>query len=523
MAIQVRFELPDPAYEAYTWLLQDEFFPAAQPPLLAGPDTGLVRPGDSSLPPRRLRINGYLYTRLGAAPPAQAAQPPWPSSVEELRRWRVEWLPQVEAFARQLEAFAPGAVPPGKWSATIEEQEAEYQRIFTGVHLATERPGWLVTNRFSDAFVASFGEHRRHDALSLLQGFPNRSTDRSVALWDLSRLLRADAALARALESGADASTSPTAREFRQRFAAMLEEFGHTNSKEMQDVPTWEENPSVPLTIVRACARQGDDRSPRETVRRQRERRLQLEGELRERAQADAVVAALVPLMEMAQQLLPNLEDHNLLVDQRIAAASRARWLLVGTFLQQRGSLAAPEDVFHYRRGELIEALESGIALPRDEVAARRAFHQACRETPPPPTLGRPPEEPLGGWRPAESAGPSVLRGTPASAGVYRGRARVIESFGDAAYLEEGDVLVARSTTPSWTPYFALVGAVVTNAGGILSHSALVAREFGMPAVVGTRYATVLVPDGAMVTVDGTSGIVIVEERAPTRPGPLLP
>ena len=70
---------------------------------------------------------------------------------------------------------------------------------------------------------------------------------------------------------------------------------------------------------------------------------------------------------------------------------------------------------------------------------------------------------------------------------------------------------MCRSTTPPWTPYFAIIGALITNSGGILSHGAVVAREFGIPAVVGTRNATALIPDGATVTVDGTAGVVIVE------------
>jgi len=103
-----------------------------------------------------------------------------------------------------------------------------------------------------------------------------------------------------------------------------------------------------------------------------------------------------------------------------------------------------------------------------------------------------------------------VLRGAAASAGSYRGRARVVTALAAAEALEQGDVLVCPTTDPAWTPYFAVLGAVVTDAGGVLSHSAVVAREFGIPAVVGAAGATRLIRDGATVTVDGTGGTVVV-------------
>lgn len=104
-----------------------------------------------------------------------------------------------------------------------------------------------------------------------------------------------------------------------------------------------------------------------------------------------------------------------------------------------------------------------------------------------------------------------VVRGTAASAGVYRGRARIVVGLPEAYRLEPGDVLVCPATSPEWTPYFGVVGALVTGTGSLLAHAAVVAREFGIPAVVGATGATLLIPDGAMVTVDGSSGTVTIE------------
>jgi pyruvate,water dikinase len=106
------------------------------------------------------------------------------------------------------------------------------------------------------------------------------------------------------------------------------------------------------------------------------------------------------------------------------------------------------------------------------------------------------------------------VKGLPGSAGLARGTARVIHSLAEASKLQPGDVLVAISTEPPWTPLFATASAIVTDSGGVLSHSAVVAREYRIPAVVGTGNATTTFKDGQLIEVDGNAGIVhvIVEE-----------
>jgi pyruvate,water dikinase len=101
----------------------------------------------------------------------------------------------------------------------------------------------------------------------------------------------------------------------------------------------------------------------------------------------------------------------------------------------------------------------------------------------------------------------NLLKGIPASAGVATGRARVILRPGDAT-LEAGEILVAPFTDPGWTPFFPLAAAVVMDLGGMLSHGAVVAREYGIPAVVNTRVATSQIKTGQMVFVDGRAGTV---------------
>jgi phosphoenolpyruvate synthase/pyruvate phosphate dikinase len=156
-------------------------------------------------------------------------------------------------------------------------------------------------------------------------------------------------------------------------------------------------------------------------------------------------------------------------------------------------------------------------------VAAERAAELESRQSlQPPPVLGTTPSEPppddafgrfvgkFFGVPPAAAEHEGELRGAPGSAGVVRGTARVIRSIAEAGRLKPGDILVAQTTAPPWTPLFATVGGVVTDTGGALSHCAVVAREYGIPAVVGAAMASTVIRDGDTIEVDGTAGVVRV-------------
>ncbi|MFZ2165530.1 MAG: PEP-utilizing enzyme, partial [Propionibacteriaceae bacterium] len=106
------------------------------------------------------------------------------------------------------------------------------------------------------------------------------------------------------------------------------------------------------------------------------------------------------------------------------------------------------------------------------------------------------------------------LRGRAASAGRALGKARIIRGPAEFGDLEAGDVLVCPFTDPTWTPLFALASAVVADSGGPLSHAAIVAREYGIPAVLGMQHATATIPNGARVLVDGTAGVVKIQPDA---------
>jgi pyruvate,water dikinase len=129
-------------------------------------------------------------------------------------------------------------------------------------------------------------------------------------------------------------------------------------------------------------------------------------------------------------------------------------------------------------------------------------------QTPPPDDQRARTFDKFFGVRGLRSDDPRVLRGNAGSPGKVKGTARVLRSASEGERLRRGDVIVAATTAPSWTPLFAAAAAVVTETGGILSHAAVVAREFAIPAVVGVAGAADAIKDGQMLEVDGDTGAV---------------
>jgi pyruvate,water dikinase len=192
----------------------------------------------------------------------------------------------------------------------------------------------------------------------------------------------------------------------------------------------------------------------------------------------------------------------------------------LGKRLAESGVFADPGDVFFLEVEELAP-VAAGTFDALALVAERRRQWERNVALEAPQTLGLPISwEMVGsfssmarrmfGAAAIQAPTATVVSGIGASGGVATGRARVVRSLDEAEGLEDGDILVCPSTSPPWTPYLAIVSALVTNSGGVLCHAAIEAREYGIPAVVGTLRATELIVDGATVTVDGTAGTITI-------------
>jgi phosphohistidine swiveling domain-containing protein len=196
---------------------------------------------------------------------------------------------------------------------------------------------------------------------------------------------------------------------------------------------------------------------------------------------------------------------------------ARARELLwsVGEELARAGCLQRAEDIFFVSLPEA-RAAAAGEDL-RPVVSERRAgYEQEIKRRHVPRILLSDGTEPTIETSDVPDTARGVLRGAPASGGVVTGRARVVLEPSGAG-LEPGEILVAPSTDPGWTPLFLTAGGLVMEMGGAMSHGAVVAREYGIPAVVGVPDATERIPTGQEITVDGSAGSVAVGSRGDPR------
>jgi rifampicin phosphotransferase len=239
-------------------------------------------------------------------------------------------------------------------------------------------------------------------------------------------------------------------------------------------------------------------------------------------AQARGALAHQARRRKQFEQLLATARRYARLREEIVAhftlgwPALRRAALRLGDELVEAGVLDNPHDIFYLSHGEVTAMQRPGPPTGlRAQVAERRQTWESQRKLVAPLVLGHIPHALLQGLNELEAAlapgaatSSAALRGLPASPGQTTGHVRIIRSPAEFDRLEAGDVLVAPATTPAWTPLFARAAAVITDTGGVLAHTSIVAREYGIPAVVGTVDATVRLRDGQTVRVDGTTGVI---------------
>ncbi|MDR3540445.1 MAG: PEP-utilizing enzyme [Desulfosporosinus sp.] len=174
------------------------------------------------------------------------------------------------------------------------------------------------------------------------------------------------------------------------------------------------------------------------------------------------------------------------------------------TQLVTTGILTVPEDIFWLSLPEIKELLVTQ-QLDRTVIASRKEKFLHYAKLTPPRAMTR--EGEIITTKPGAQVPPGSLAGSPVSVGMVEGRARVILNL-EQANMEKGDILVAPYTDPAWTPLFTMAAGLVTEVGGMMTHGSVVAREYGIPAVVGIDKATELIKDGTYIRVNGTEGYV---------------
>ena len=364
--------------------------------------------------------------------------------------------------------------------------------------------------RLSGFLNELFGPEAEAWTATLTQGYPNATVDAAQAQWELAQIASRSAEM-RELIVDAELSSVQQAlrqveggREFLSAFDDFLLRFGWRSEGWEAGLPTWRERPERPLGVIRRMITDGTA-SPGLALDEVARRRQELTSDIEDRLRND--VAKLAELHERLSAVTPYLSvrEDRALWQLNAFGSLRSALLRRGDKMVRSGSIGRAEDIL-YLRPEEIERRGSARGDLLEVVEERKREWQRWSRLTPPANIGA--VETSTQLEGAGEAAEGEVRGMAASRGVVTGPARIIRDLSEADKLMPGDVLVCRTTSPPWTVLFARASAVVADAGGVLAHTAITAREYGIPCVVGARGATERIRDGMLVTVDGDEGVV---------------
>jgi pyruvate,water dikinase len=478
-------------------------------------------------------VNGIAYNQLQPAPEEeipqrfQRAEEVFAGKLwrEQLREWDEISKPAAIAKHRELQAVDPDALS--------DEELADYLERCRDHHAA------MITQhmRYTASAVVPTGDFVAHagdwtglppaQLLGLMRGASPVSAGVSTQLQRLIAAIEGDPGAQALLASDDDpAATLEALRSREGTTGAAVSEYLDLVGNRLLDgfdisEPTVREMPDQLLRAIRTAVESGPEQTDIDA----------LTDDVRAKVPAEHQ-AAFDELLGEARMLYRLRDERGVYSDIWASGIMRRAALGAGARLAERGAVHEPVHAVDASVSELRELLTGTGGPSADELAARAADRASRTAKDAPRTLGPPaPPPPDGSKLPPTVArlmravgtalgsvfGSSeaeheddMLRGLAASPGVYEGTARLVAGTADFDRIVQGDVLVTVSTTEAFNILLPLLGGIVTDSGGLLSHSAIVAREYGIPGVVGTREATERIADGSRVRVDGTAGEVTV-------------
>ena len=450
--------------------------------------------------------------------------------------WQYLFLTRrVTTFERTVDDYAARTHPDRLQDKPLDALLADFRgfldiRCHRWKNASLADAGSMVCYGVLQRLLARAFPGRDQQALhnSLLKALPDLvSGIPPLKLWQLSRMIRSDAILhaivrdeppARAL---AVIRTDPRFDEFNSALHEYLDQWGFRCSAElMLTLPSFQETPEPVIELLKAYAER-DGESPADVLRRQQEERLR---------ETKAVMKSLGPRRASIVRLVLRWTQRSIQLRERarlkqalLYSRLRRVCLALGERLMAAGRIRQADDIFLLTAEEL-ELLAAGGAMFPDHTAAhialRREAHEALARMTPPDSIVLPAGEYLTTDSPAQpdtaavSSGAAHLTGVGACGGSSRANAAILLDVTEAHKLTAGDILVTKQTDPGWGPLFPLISGLVIERGGMLSHGAIIAREFGIPSVVGVKDATRLIRHGAPILVDGNAGVVQFGEHS---------
>jgi phosphohistidine swiveling domain-containing protein len=467
-------------------------------------------------------LDGFMYSRGPEMDDAaQARLEKWLAYQDGLGNRGIYYQdivrPEVIELVGRLKKHPRPTRPLAELVSHLEDCMEAYAHIMGDLHWrmaagSMKRVNEGVAYDWPDVYADITGRPGAEGPM-LLGGLVNEMTLTTRMLRKLARIAQTDPGLQQAVESGDVKALDvdrPPFEKFRSGFRSLLRRYGHRTgagfgSSVGLGSPTWNLRPEIPLKLIASYSRSDLDAVERKErdVARERKRLLR---EVRKALASDRDRLARFEREFAERSLLAwMLEDHNDRMDQSSPGLVRDAAHVVGLRLVRDGVIDDPGDVLHLSLDELRSPPSDGRML----VAERQLEHARRLEMTPPQTIGDagpPPARTI--FDEGEGHIGNELRGVAASSGRFTGTARVCLPSPIPPDVGENEILVAVDAGPDWTPLFSILGAVVLDKGAAWQHAAVVAREFGVPAVTGTKVGTNVITDGQTITVDGDVGVV---------------
>ncbi|HEX5690216.1 MAG TPA: PEP-utilizing enzyme, partial [Roseiflexaceae bacterium] len=477
--------------------------------------------------------------RAVAARMAAAYLPKIAPVIGELQTlWEHNWLPEIREHLAFWHAFDLPNAPEAELAAHLAESLRRIERLWD-LHFEIMAPAFIALNQFQELHRQHFGANTSGDPFAphqLLHAESNSFLQADRALWLLSRKARTLPSVRAALERLPADEIVPALERctegqiFLAELRAWLNRYGMCGqgSDGLSD-SSWLEEPLPVFRHLQSILRDPENDLEAElriqaaernaAVEQAHQRLLTQPAQVRERYMNALRAAQTASFLSM---------EHHFWIDQQAMFCLRRVFLEIGRRGVAMGAFDRHDDVLYLTNDEVRSIVRRAQSPElRTHIAERKTDLARARTLTPPSYLGTrplmppPPEDPfvramtqvLG----AEALGLAERKGRPtprefvgqaASPGVARGPVRILRELNDSARLRRGDILVAEATLPVWTPLFTIAAGVVTDVGGTLSHAAITAREYGIPAVVGARDASTVLRDDQLVELDGSTGVV---------------
>jgi pyruvate,water dikinase len=487
------------------------------------------------------KVNEYVFSAVVPRDPKEAEQlgayfnmvmPVYGENF--LNWWQNRYLPEIRRNFEFLDTYPMETASLPELMILLEDALDIQERHFR-IHWILNLAQFQSALDFGAAFQEVMGE--RDDELigRILVSDEDRNWDSVRELWKLkekvkhSKTLRELFRLDTADKILKELPNSSEGKEFLQELDVYKMEYGNKAIYTHEYIfPTWRENPAPIIEALRGYL--DTDYDYNAAVKALRENRAKAIAEMWARVptsqsgSAIKAVARLQKALDLALKMTPLTPDHHFYMDQGTYARVRLVFMAIGRKLVEQGVFSQPDDVFFLKYDELRIIAANPLAFEVKKVIKdrRRAREEAFGIRPrtwvgtiSKWSLYDEPYKALWGWpdiytKAEEMARQPVgtIKGLGASAGVVEGIARYVQSPEEFNQVQKGEILICKMTNPAWVVVFTKIGGLVTDAGGALSHPAVVSREFGIPAVVGTGIATERIKTGQRVRVNGAAGVV---------------